>query len=138
MKARPPDRSGAPVEIATDIVERVRTMSLALPEVTLRIDHSRTRTRSTASSFDIRRRSFCLLVAMENPVGQSVPLIRLRAHPDERQALLAVGRPFFAPRAGPNHIGVLLSGDTDWAEIGELVTESYRIVAPKKLAALLD
>jgi predicted DNA-binding protein (MmcQ/YjbR family) len=89
-------------------------------------------------SFDIRRRSFCLLVAMENPGGQSVPLIRLRADPDERQALLAAGRPFFAPRAGPNHIGVLLSRDTDWAEIHELVTESYRILAPKKLTALVD
>jgi hypothetical protein len=27
---------------------------------------------------------------------------------------------------------------TDWEEIGELVTESYRILAPKKLTALLD
>jgi hypothetical protein len=28
--------------------------------------------------------------------------------------------------------------DTDWEEIRELVTESYRILAPKKLTALLD
>ena len=27
---------------------------------------------------------------------------------------------------------------TDWEEIRELVTESYRILAPKKLTALLD
>ena len=35
-------------------------------------------------------------------------------------------------------IGVLLTDDTDWEEIRELVTESYRILAPKKLTALLD
>ncbi len=33
---------------------------------------------------------------------------------------------------------VLLTEDTDWDEIRELVTESYRILAPKKLSALLD
>jgi hypothetical protein len=31
-----------------------------------------------------------------------------------------------------------VTDDTDWAEIRELVTESYRILAPKKLTALLD
>jgi hypothetical protein len=33
---------------------------------------------------------------------------------------------------------VLLTGDPDWEEIRELVTESYRILAPKKLTSLLD
>src|SRR5580658_5610306 len=56
-------RVSAPVEVPEDIVERVRTLCLALPEVTVRVDGSLTRTRSTAQSFDIRRRSFCLLVA---------------------------------------------------------------------------
>lgn len=30
------------------------------------------------------------------------------------------------------------SDDTDWEEMRELVTESYRTLAPKKLSALLD
>jgi predicted DNA-binding protein (MmcQ/YjbR family) len=33
---------------------------------------------------------------------------------------------------------VLLTDDTDWEQIRELVTDSYRIIAPKKLSALLD
>jgi len=33
---------------------------------------------------------------------------------------------------------VWLTGETDWQEIGELVTDSYRVLAPKKLTALLD
>jgi hypothetical protein len=126
------------VEVPKDIVERVRTLCLALPEVTVRVDHSLTRTRSTAQSFDIRRRSFCLLVAVEDPTGRTVPLLVLRTDPDEREALLSIGHPFFASRAGRDRIGVLLTDDTDWGEIRELVIESYRVLAPKKLTALLD
>jgi YjbR len=127
-----------PAEVPQDIIERVRALCLALPEVTVRVDYSLTETRSTAWSFDIRRRSFCLLVATQDPAGQAVPLLVLRADPAERDALLAVGHPFFPTRAGRGRIGVLLTGDPDWAEIGELVIESYRVLAPKKLTALLD
>ncbi len=128
-----------PVEVPEDIAERVSTLCLALPEVTVRVDDSVTRTRSTAQSFDIRRRSFCLLVATEIPTGKSAPLLVLRADPDEREALLSMGHPFFAPRrAARDRIGVRLTDSTDWVEILELVTESYRVLAPKKLSALLD
>ena len=131
-------RASAPVEVPQDIVERVRTLCLALPEVTVRVDYSRTRARSTAHSFDIRRRSFCLLVAVQKPTGKPVPLLVLRVDPADREVLLSVGHPFFAARAGRDRIGVLLTDDTDWEEIRELVTESYRVLAPKKLTALLD
>jgi len=104
----------------------------------VRVDASLTRARSTAHSFDIRRRSFCLLVAREGPTGRPVSLLVLRADPDERDALLSIGHPFFAARAGRDRIGVRLSDDTDWEEIRELVTDSYRRLAPKKLSALLD
>jgi hypothetical protein len=128
----------APVEVPQDIVERVRAFCLALPEVTVRVDYSRTRTRSTAQSFEIRRRSFCLLVAVEAPTGKPAPLLVLRADPGDREALVSIGHPFFASRAGQDRIGVRLTDYTDWDEIRELVTESYRLLAPKKLIALLD
>jgi len=138
VEARSDDTVSEPVEVPEDIVERIRSRCLALPEVTVRVDYSRTRTRSTAHSFDIRRRSFCLLVAVEGRTGNPVPLLVLRADPAEREALLSIGHPFFAPRAGRDRVGVLLTADTDWEEIRELVTESYRVLAPKKLTALLD
>jgi hypothetical protein len=62
----------------------------------------------------------------------------LRADADEREALLSIGHPLFPPRAGGDRIGVLLTDDTDWEEIRELVTDSYRVLAPKKLSVLLD
>lgn len=106
----------------------------------MRVDESRVRTRSTAYSFDIRRRSFCLLLATQNPAGKPVPQLVVRASPDERGALLSIGHPFFTSRAGRDRVRVrvLLTDDTNWDEIRELVTDSYRILAPKKLTALLD
>jgi predicted DNA-binding protein (MmcQ/YjbR family) len=128
----------APAELPEHIVERIRALCLALPEVTVRVDEPLTTTRSAAHSFEVRRRSFCLLVARQDPGGRLVPLIVVRVRPGEREALLSVGHPFFAPRAGRDRIVVVLTGDPDWDEVRELVTESYRILAPKKLTALLD
>lgn len=118
--------------------ERVNALCRALPEVTVRVDESSTPTRSTAHSFDVRRRSFCLLVAQESSTGRPSPMLVLRVHPDEREALLALGRPFVAPRTGHDRIVVLLSARTDWDEVRELVIESYRMIAPKKLSVLIE
>jgi len=35
-------------------------------------------------------------------------------------------------------IGVRLDVDVDWSEVAELVEDSYRMSAPKKLLAMLD
>ena len=128
----------SPIEVPEDIFERVSAICQALPEVTVRVDASLTPSRSTAHSFDIRRRSFCLLVALKSPTGKPAPLLVLRADPDERDALLAIGHPFYASRAGRDRIVVRLTDNTDWEEIRELLTESYRRLAPKKLTLLLD
>ena len=79
-----------------------------------------------------------MLVAKQGSTGRPAPLIVLRVDPEDREALLSVGRPFFAARGGRDRIAVLLTNDTDWEEIRELVTESYRLLAPKKLTTLLD
>jgi predicted DNA-binding protein (MmcQ/YjbR family) len=39
---------------------------------------------------------------------------------------------------GRGWIGVRLDGDVDWAEIAELCQDAYRVIAPARLAALLD
>jgi hypothetical protein len=44
----------------------------------------------------------------------------------------------FRPRGGPDRVGVMLRGDTDRDEVRQLVTESYRLLAPKKLTQLID
>jgi hypothetical protein len=62
----------------------------------------------------------------------------LRGDPADCDALLSIGRPFYSSRGGHDRIRVLPTDDTDWEEVRELVTESYRILAPKKRSALLD
>jgi hypothetical protein len=97
-----PAWAGIPVEIPQEIQDRVRILCLALPEVTVHVDESRSNTRSTAYSFDIRRRSFCLLVAAKDPTGKPIPRLVLRADPDDREALLSLGHPYFTPAGGPS------------------------------------
>jgi hypothetical protein len=46
--------------------------------------------------------------------------------------------PFFRPRWFPNIVGMALDDRTDWHEVGALVTHSYRVLAPRKLAELVD
>jgi hypothetical protein len=43
------------VDIPEDVVERIRALCLALPEVTVRVDQSLIAARSTAWSYEIRR-----------------------------------------------------------------------------------
>jgi len=46
--------------------------------------------------------------------------------------------PFFRPPWFDNIVGLTLDGATDWDEVSELVTQSYRLLAPKRLARALD
>jgi len=46
--------------------------------------------------------------------------------------------PFFRPVWFPNIAGTVLDGDTDWDDVAALLIESYCVLAPKKLAAMVD
>jgi predicted DNA-binding protein (MmcQ/YjbR family) len=62
--------------------------------------------------------------------------------PPGSQAVLVGSDPehfFVPPYVGRNGwIGVRLDGDVDWPEVAELVKRSYRLVAPKRLAARIS
>ncbi len=113
------------------LLDRARSACLALPESTeVQTD--------VGTEFKIRRRTFAYVFAVEDPSGRVFTMLSCRAEPEEREVLLAIGHPFFAPRAGIDRIGVVLDQDTDWSEFSELVTESYCLLAPKQLAALVE
>lgn len=84
-------------------------------------------------SFGVSRRIFARVFVVTDPEGREVVVLWIRADPGEREFLLASGHPYFP--AGTREVGIVLDARTDWTEISELVTESYLIVAPKKLAA---
>lgn len=125
------------MEIPEKILTRISALCLSLPEVTAQVDYSRVRVRSTSHSFCIRQRSFCLLIAVEGASGKTVPQLVLRADPVDVDALRSLGHPFYGSRAGPDRIRMVLADDPDWDEIRELLTTSYRMVAPKRLSARL-
>jgi len=64
-------------------------------------------------------------------------VLTFRCEAPELAALLGGSDRFFGPLWGRDDLGVLLDDRTDWAEIAELLTDSYRLRAPKKLAAQL-
>jgi hypothetical protein len=64
--------------------------------------------------------------------------ITFRAEPDEVMAFEHLGEPYFRSGWGQNVVGMLLDDDTDWTELAELLTDSYCLQAPDKLAAQVE
>jgi hypothetical protein len=65
-------------------------------------------------------------------------VLTFHATGDELLALTHAGLPFYKPPWSPTIVGLVLGEDNDWDEIAELVTESYRCCAPRKLVRTLD
>ncbi|WP_436519722.1 MmcQ/YjbR family DNA-binding protein [Actinoplanes sp. HUAS TT8] len=62
-------------------------------------------------------------------------VMTFRVPVEDLLGLTAGGFPYFRAPWGTNVAGVVLGEHTDWAEIAELVTDSYCEMAPKFLAA---
>jgi hypothetical protein len=116
----------------------VEAMSAAIRDVCLALPETTEKTGSWARNFEVRRRSFCLFLTPDSPANNTVPVLVLRSTDDDREMYLAMGRPFFEVPRNNKRVGLVLSGTTDWQEVRELVTDSYCMIAPKKLIALLD
>ena len=65
-------------------------------------------------------------------------MLTFRSSGPELDALAAAGHPFFRPVWFPDIVGMVLDDDVDWDEVAELLTESYCVLAPKKLVELVD
>lgn len=109
---------------------RLRRICLALPEA----EEIETWGHPT---FRVRNKIFVGCGADED--GR--PQMTCKAPPGEQQALVA-GDPerFFVPAyvGSKGWVGVYLEGAVDWVEVTELVEESYRLTAPKRLVARLE
>ena len=112
-------------QVPAAVVERLRAICSALPEVHELED-------AWSHGFLVRKGNVVSASCADGTTFCSV-----RAEPEEVAALLAAGHPYFATGQG-NRIGIVLDDTTDWNELGELVRESYRLLAPKKLVALMD
>jgi predicted DNA-binding protein (MmcQ/YjbR family) len=119
------------VDVDPDVLGRVAERCLALPDAW-------DEPAWTGHRFLVRRRNFAHVFAMCDEDGDVSTIMAFRSPDDEREVLLAAGHPYFPLGWGRNVVGLVLDDDTDWDEVGELVTESYCVLAPKKLVALVD
>jgi hypothetical protein len=117
----------------TGPLDRIRALCLALPETTERLSHG-------APAFFVRGKT-TFVTYMDDHHGDGRLAIWCAAPPGAQQALVAEepGRFFVPPYVGGRGwLGVRLDVDVDWAEVGGIVEDAYRAVAPRRLVALLD
>jgi predicted DNA-binding protein (MmcQ/YjbR family) len=116
-----------------ELLERVRAISMALPEATEKLSWD------THPTFRVRDKIFAMF--MVNHHGSGHVGCWCKAEPGVQAALVGSdpARYFVPPYVGPSGwIGVRMDDGLDWDEFAEHVEESYRLVAPKRLARLLD
>lgn len=111
---------------------RLSKISLALPEVTRWFNGQH-------ASFLIRKKTFAYF--LNDHHGDGIVAVACKVLPGDNEALSKVHpRRFFLPAyIGPRGwVGLRLDmGEIDWDEVSELVRGSYRLIAPKRLAALV-
>ena len=128
-------------DLPPQVLAPVRAACMALPEAYEEPAWVGTRWRVRTKTFaHVLRIEAGWPPAYAKVAGSDGPLtvVTFRAPLPEVERRRATGRPFFLPGWWPDIVGVEVDDRTDWGEIAELVTESYRVLAPKKLVALLD
>ena len=118
--------------MATNPLEKLRKLCLALPETTERLSHGEptwfVRDKKTFVMYADHHHDNRVAFWCAAPDGAQEALVA--AHPD---------RFFRPPYVGyRGWLGVWLDVPVDWDEIAGIVTDAYRMVAPKKLLAELD
>ncbi|MES9538493.1 MmcQ/YjbR family DNA-binding protein [Actinomadura sp. NPDC000600] len=112
-----------------DALVQVREICMSLPEVVEKPFGGH-----TAPSFRIRDKLF----VMTSEDGLS---LTFKAGPGVQEALVSEApERFFVPKyvGAKGWVGARLDIDHDWDEMTELIEDSYRLIAPKRLVKLLD
>jgi hypothetical protein len=130
-------------EPPAEVVARLRPIGLGLPDAYEEKAWVGTR-------WCVRKRTFAHVLAVhpaapptfiadaDLPGDDLVTILTFRSSGPELEVLMHAGHPYFYAGWGRDVVGMVLEVDTDWDEIAELVTESYCVLAPQKLVALVD
>mgnify|MGYP000449774824 CR=1 FL=1 len=86
----------------------------------------------------VRKRTFAhvLGVAVDD-TGPAV-VLSFRSSGEELEVLRQAGHPFVVLGWGRDAMGIVLDEATDWDEVRELLTESFCVMAPKRIAAQVE
>ena len=124
----------SPDPLQPDLVRRVREICLALPEVTERPSHG-------SPAFYVRDKKQFVMLWPDGHHDDRFPHLWCAAPPGSQAELIAAApERFFRPPyvGGRGWLGVRIDVDPDWDEVAAIVADAYRLVAPRKLAALLE
>lgn len=113
---------------------RLRSLCLALPE-------AHEVEAWGEPTFRVRKKLFAMFASASTHHGGGRHSVWCKAAPGNQQFMVrdAPDRFFVPPYVGPSGwIGIYLDGDVDWPDVGELLRDSYRLIAPKRLVAALD
>lgn len=114
-------------DVPDEVAQRVRAICRGLPEINEERAWVGTR-------WMVRRRTFAHVLGVETGGHRSV-VLSFRAAGEDLEMLRHAGHPFLFLGWGRDAMGVVLDADTDWDEVHELVTDSFCVMAPKKLSA---
>ena len=113
---------------------RLRKLCLALPE-------AHEVEAWGEPTFRVRNKLFAMYADASSHHGGGRPAVWCKAGPGNQDLMgrAAPDRFFVPPYVGPSGwVGVWLDGNAQWAEIGELLRDAYRLTAPKRLVAGLS
>jgi predicted DNA-binding protein (MmcQ/YjbR family) len=129
-----------PEDVSAEIVARLRAVCQGLPE-------AYEEPAWTGVRWRVRKRTFAHVLEIEAGAPQAyaraadhhgpVTVLTFRLPGAELAAVTSGGHPFYHARWGRDVVVLVLEADIDWDEVAELVTESYCLLAPKKLAGLV-
>jgi hypothetical protein len=112
---------------------RLRKLCLALPE-------AHEVEAWGEPTFRVRNKLFAMYAAPNNHHGAGRPAVWCKAAPGNQSLMVraAPDRFFVPPYVGPSGwVGVWLDRSPDWNEVDDLLRDSYRLIAPRKLLVTL-
>lgn len=92
-------------------------------------------------TFRVRNKIFAMYASADNHHGGGRPAVWLKAAPGQQaQMIKAMPQTYFKPPyvGASGWVGIWLDGDPDWESIAEFLSDSYRLIAPKRLVSQLD
>ncbi|QIG43864.1 MmcQ/YjbR family DNA-binding protein [Nocardioides anomalus] len=128
-------------EPTAEVVARVGETASRLPEAVEEEAWTGVRWRVRGATFAhvlVAQQGYTSAYREATGVTEPTTVLTFRSAGDELLALTHAGPPFWKPAWSPTAMGMVLDDATDWAEVAELVTDSYRCCAPQRLVRRLD
>ena len=128
-------------KVSRYLVDRLGTLCLGLPEAYEEQAWTGTRWRIRKDTFAhvlVIDRGWPPVYARAAGTDGPATVLTFQSSGQELEAFSKLGHPYFRPVWRPGIVGMFIDSSVDWSEIREILTESYCLLAPKKLLALVD